>query len=283
MTVSKRTSDRIPARHRLRPEAGPKPLIIAHRGASAFAPENTLAAFELAIKQGADGLEFDVHCSADGVPMVLHDASLDRTTNGHGRVAGHDLRSLKRLDAGSWFNLRHPAHARALYAGCHIPTLGEALELVMRRRTMAFIEIKASGERSATVKEGIERKVLDEVDRSGAKSHACVISFHTAALRRCREMDDGVSLGIDFTRPRLVFRLARMINARWLLPHWALASRRLMRRAHDAGLGVLVWGSENPRILGAHLRNGADGVVTGNPLLAQTVMIAAAKKKAGRG
>lgn len=226
-------------------------------------------------------MEFDVRFSADGVPVVLHDAALDRTTNGQGRVARHDLRNLKRLDAGSWFNLRHPAHARARYAGCRIPTLREALELVVRRRTLAFIEIKARGALAGKTNIGLESGILDEIERAGAGPYASVISFRANVLRRCREMDAQLSLGLDFTRPRLVFRLASQLNAKWLLPHWALASRRLVRRAHELGLGVLVWGSEAPRIVEAHLRNDADGVITGNPLLARAVALSWARKNAG--
>src|SRR3989442_9967523 len=83
-----------------------RPLRIAHRGASARAPENTLAAFKEAIRLGADSIELDAHLSADGVPMVIHDDSVDRTTNGRGAVAALTCRSLRRLDAGAWFSSR---------------------------------------------------------------------------------------------------------------------------------------------------------------------------------
>jgi len=106
-----------------------KPLVIAHRGAAADAPENTLAAFELALAQGADAIEFDVHLSADGVPVVIHDMRLDRTTSGKGLLRKHTLAALRRLDAGSWFNRRNPAKARVSYSAQRIPLLAEVLAM----------------------------------------------------------------------------------------------------------------------------------------------------------
>ncbi|MGH7374824.1 MAG: glycerophosphodiester phosphodiesterase family protein, partial [Candidatus Rokuibacteriota bacterium] len=87
-------------------EAATRPLVIAHRGASADAPENTIAAFELAVEQGADGIELDVHLSADEHPVVIHDFTLERTTDGAGPVSEHTVRELKRLDAGGWRDRR---------------------------------------------------------------------------------------------------------------------------------------------------------------------------------
>src|SRR6267378_6141215 len=99
MPILKPILARAVERHRPAPLLWP-PLNIGHRGAAGEAPENTFAAFDLALRQGADGIEFDVHLSADGVPVVIHDARLERTTSGSGRVGKHTLASLRRLDAG---------------------------------------------------------------------------------------------------------------------------------------------------------------------------------------
>ena len=107
--------------------------MVAHRGASAEAPENTLAAFRLALQQGAPAVECDVHLSADGCPVVIHDETVDRTTNGKGAVVGLTRAALRGLDAGSWRGPR--------FAGEPIPTLEEALELCAGRARL-FIEIK---------------------------------------------------------------------------------------------------------------------------------------------
>src|SRR5271169_2602058 len=112
-------------------------LNIGHRGASGEAPENTLAAFDLALRQGADGIEFDVRLSSDGVPVVIHDPRLERTTSGSGHVDDLPLSVLKRLDAGSWFNRRFPKRAQNRYAGLKVPTLAEVLAWVRKRNCLA--------------------------------------------------------------------------------------------------------------------------------------------------
>src|SRR5512145_3196062 len=103
----------------------PKPLIFAHRGASAHAPENTLAAFELAIAQNADALELDVKLSADGHAVVIHDTTVDRTTGSEGRVKDLSLAELRSLDAGTFFSEK--------YSGERIPTMEEVFESVGKR------------------------------------------------------------------------------------------------------------------------------------------------------
>ncbi|HEY3377327.1 MAG TPA: glycerophosphodiester phosphodiesterase family protein [Armatimonadota bacterium] len=109
---------------------------IAHRGYSAIAPENTLAAFRSALAEHADGVEFDVHLSADGIPVVIHDPVLGRTTNGTGEVRAHTVAQLQALDAGSW---KSPE-----FAGERIPLLKDTLAL-LRGRTIPYIELKAPG------------------------------------------------------------------------------------------------------------------------------------------
>ncbi|MCL7453535.1 MAG: glycerophosphodiester phosphodiesterase, partial [Anaerolineae bacterium] len=111
-----------------------RPLNFAHRGASHEAPANTLAAFELAAEMGADGIELDVHLSRDGELVVIHDFSLEGTTNGHGRVGDRTLPELKALDAGSWFDPR--------LAVQRIPTLQEVIDAVAAR-LLLNIELKS--------------------------------------------------------------------------------------------------------------------------------------------
>ncbi len=236
------------------------PLIIGHRGAAGEAPENTLAAFELAARQGAEGIEFDVHLSADGLPVVIHDSRLDRTTSGSGWVSELPLTSLRRLDAGSWFNRRYPMRARPRYVGLRIPLLSEVLAWVAARKCLAFIEIKGGHTYPK-----IEARVLAEIYRSGTAPLTTVISFHIPTLRRVRQMDPRISLGIDFTRPLLAIRRAKFVAAGTLLPHWAFASRRFLLRAHRAGMRVLVWDLDQPRWMRRKISDGVDGIVTRYP------------------
>ena len=106
-------------------EHSPRPILFAHRGASLHAPENTMEAFNLAIQQGADGVELDAKLSADGEVIVIHDPTVDRTTNGHGRVATFKLTDLRALDAGSFFSEK--------FRGAQIPTLDEVFEVIGRQ------------------------------------------------------------------------------------------------------------------------------------------------------
>ncbi len=252
-------------RERLRPlPSAPlisPPLVIAHRGASGEAPENTLLAFELAARQGADAIECDVHLSADGVPVVLHDRSLGRTTSGFGRVSDYPAALLKRLDAGSWFNRRYPARAQTRYIGQRIPLLSQVLAWARRRKLRLFLEIKLGGH----VYPGIEACVLEELARAGMSDLTTVISFDFPTLLRLRQLDSRLALGLDCTRPVLAIRRAQRLAATTILPYWAFASRRFIRRAHRAGLRVAVWDLDRPRAMRRKIADGIDGAVTRYP------------------
>lgn len=236
-------------------------LNIGHRGAAGEAPENTLAAFELALRQGADGIEFDVHLSADGVPVVIHDARLNRTTSAIGPVAAMPASVLKRLDAGSWFNRKYPARANLRFAGLRILTLAETLRWVHKRGCLAFIEIKQARLRHPR----IEEKVLEEIRRAQVAPLTTIISFDLSTLVRLRQLDARIALGLDFTRPLLAVRRARSVRAAYLLPHWALTTRRTIQRAHRAGLRVIVWDLERPALMRRKILDGVDGIITSYP------------------
>jgi glycerophosphoryl diester phosphodiesterase len=266
MAILRPLLERARARRRSMPLVWP-PLNIGHRGASGDAPENTLAAFELAVRQAADGIELDVHLSADGVPVVIHDARLDRTTSGSGRVREHSVAALKRLDAGSWFNRRFPSLARPRYVGQRIPLLSEVLEWARKRPCRVFIEIKEGG----GAYPGIEAAVLENLHRAGACQLATVVSFDFPSLRRVRELDSRISVGLDFTRSLLALRRARALAATSFLPHWMIASRRFIRRAHGAGLQVIAWHIEQPRWMLQRIADGVDGIITNQPARLQEI------------
>lgn len=236
-------------------------LILAHRGASAEAPENTLAAFDLAVRQGADGIELDVRLSADGVPMVIHDARLERTTNGTGRVDALGARELRRLDAGSWFNQRYPALARARFRGLKIPLLAEALAWVKKHGCIAYMELKRERNSGA----GLEEKVLKAIHTAGVAASVVVISFHPEVLARMRALHDGIALGLDCTRTLPAIRQAKAAGARVVLPLGALVSKPFVARAHLQGLQVAPWGAETPRAWRRLLASSVDALITNRP------------------
>jgi len=234
------------------------PLKIGHRGAAGEAPENTLASFDLAWRQGADGIEFDVQLSSDGVPMVIHDARLTRTTSGSGWVWEHRASVLRRLDAGSWFNRRHRLRARERYAGARVPLLAEVLQWIKVRQCRAFVEIK-------DYRPGVAAKVLQEIERAGLWHLARVLSFDLPALREARELSPQAHLGLDFSGRLLPTRRALALGAETLLPHWAIASRGLIRRAHRHGLQVIPWTVNYPLHMRRKILDGVDGLITNYP------------------
>lgn len=243
-------------------QPGPKKaLVLGHRGASAEAPENTLAAFDLALRQGADGIEMDVRLSADGVPVVIHDARLERTTSGAGRVDAVSVRELRRLDAGSWFNARYTLRARARFRGLKVPLLAEALEWVKRHGCTAYVELKRERDAGA----GFEEKVLKAIHSAGVAGNVVVISFQPEVLARMRELHDGIALGLDCTRALPAIRRAQETGAGVVLPLGALVTSQFVRRAHAQGLQVAPWGAETPRAWRRLLACGVDALITNRP------------------
>lgn len=234
------------------------PLKIGHRGAAGEAPENTIASFELALRQGADGIEFDVQLASDGVPVVIHDARLTRTTSGNGWVHEHRASVLRRLDAGSWFNRKHRLRARERYAGARIPLLTEVLQWVKVRGCLAFVEIK-------DFQPGVAAKVLEAIDRAGVWHLARILSFDLPTLEETRKLNDQARVGLDFSGRLLPVRRAATLGAESLIPHWAIASRGLIRRAHLHGLKVFPWTVNYPLHMRRKILDGVDGLITNYP------------------
>jgi len=158
-------------------------LNIAHRGASLAAPPNTLAAFEKAIELGADGVELDVHLSADGVPVVIHDFTVDAITDGSGRVAELTLTQLKQLDAGSSFD---PA-----FGGERVPTLEEVLKHI-GNRVLLNIELKTT----SLCDKGLEQAVITLVEHHGLIERVLLSSFNPFALRRAKRIAPHIPAGL---------------------------------------------------------------------------------------
>jgi glycerophosphoryl diester phosphodiesterase len=252
------------------------PLKIGHRGAAGEAPENTLASFDLAWRQGVDGIEFDVHLSSDGIPVVIHDARLHRTTSGSGWVREHRASVLRRLDAGSWFNRRYRLRARERYAGARIPLLAEVLQWVKARQCLAFVEIKDPGT-------DVAAKVLREIDRAGVWHLARVVSFDVVVLQQAKQLHTPVLLGLDFSSRLLAIRRARALGVDLLLPHWAIASRRFIRRAHRESLQVIPWTINYPLHMRRKILDGVDGLITNFPGRLTAVVDRLAQARAKRG
>ena len=245
---------------------GVRPLVFAHRGGCALGPENTIAAFDRGLAAGADGLELDVHLSADGVVVVCHDDTLDRTTKGSGPVRALTATQLAAVDAGWRFTDGrggYPFRDR----GIGIPTLAE----VLRRypEIPIIIEMKEdSGE--------MGRAVADEVRAAGAVDRVCVAGYGQRALDAARAAVPAMKTSACHPEVRLaVYRsisgwpVRRGRYDMYQVPERAglipVASRRFIRHAHQAGLLVQVWTIDEERDMMRLLDWGVDGLISNRP------------------
>lgn len=241
------------------------PLKIGQRGAAGKAPENTLASFELALREGAEGIVLNAQLSADGVPVVICDARLSRTTSGRGRVREKQANTLIQLDAGSWFNRRFPSRARRQYTQEPVPLLFEVLHWVRDRKCMALIAINHPSLDT-------EVKILKEIDRAKVRHLTRVIAYNLAALRRLRQLDPKINLGLHIAGRPPAFREMKAIGAEVLLPHWKKVSPSFIRQAHRASMLVIPWTVDSLRQMRRTILEGADGIITNYPAkLSETV------------
>ena len=229
-----------------------RPLVIGHRGAPADAPENTIAAFELALEQGADGLEMDVHLSKDDHPVVIHDFTLERTTNGVGSVGEHTVRELKRLDGGGW-------HSRP-FRGQRIQTLQEVFER-FRDRTRFWLELKGGSD----VYPGIEERVLSMIEIYEVQDRALVQSFDYAALERIRALSREVKLGALVAQAPLPPPTAIPARADALCPGVHLVSASTVEALRGAGRDCYVWTVNEPAQMDRLVEWGVSGIITDRP------------------
>jgi glycerophosphoryl diester phosphodiesterase len=211
--------------------------VIAHRGYSARAPENTLAAIEAAIGAGADAVEFDLHVTRDGVPVLFHDATLERTTNGSGPIAEHTVDDIRSLDAGSWFGAR--------FAGEPVPSFAEALATIGDRVGRIYPEVKGYGDASDL------DVMVDLVLEHGMLEQAVFISMDWGALERMRARLPAVRLGYIVEKAsRAAEGLARATGDTLALLDFKasllLEDPRVARRARDAGVDLAVWTVDDP-------------------------------------
>ena len=229
-----------------------RPLLIAHRGASADAPESTIAAFELALEQGADGLELDVHLSADGHPVVIHDFTLERTTDGAGPVSALRVRELKRLDAGGWHDRR--------FQGQRIQTLQEVLER-FRDRTRFWLELKGG----PGLYPGLEERVVSTIEIYDVVDRVVVQSFDPAAIREVRTLNREIRVGAVVARAPLPPALLVPGTVDAICPALAACSAGLIGEVRQAGLACHVWTVNEPAQMDRLVGWGVSGIITDRP------------------
>jgi glycerophosphoryl diester phosphodiesterase len=229
---------------------GGRPLIWGHRGASDTAPENTLAAFEAAVSVGADGIELDVMRCGSGEVVVIHDDSVDRTTNASGHVGTMPYDALRMLDAGARFFPR--------YSGEVIPTLEEVLDRV-GHRLRVNIEIK----RPACRQLDVETEVVRMVRSRSLQDQVIVSSFDW------RVLDPEISRALLYDRHGPLVRaplFARLLTQPQALhPHWRLVDQAMVQWAHRHGYQVNVWTVDDLQMARQMADWGVDGIITNSP------------------
>lgn len=221
------------------------PAIIAHRGASAHAPENTLAAFRKAMEARADGIELDVHLSADGMVVVIHDADLSRTTNGSGKVHQTTLAELQKLDAG----------------GEPVPLLEEVLQ-ILDDNTFLNIELKGNHNQ-------LPAEVVQLVEKYKKESQVVYSSFNPRLLKKLNQIAPQSAVGLlllpGFPGKLIQSIFETRLNLWSLHPHFSMVDKPYMRRAKQKGLRVFTYTVNHPEDVKRLLNDGIDGIITDNP------------------
>ncbi len=236
------------------------PLVFAHRGASADAPENTMAAFRLAAEQGADGLELDVHMSRDGQLVVIHDETLQRTTRASGLVVQRTAAELSSVDAGK----RFPA-----YKGEPVPKLEEVLELVRDAGLQVNIELKSG----RTPYLGMEKEAVRLVRRFGLESCTVFSSFAHTRLSKLKELAPEIETAVLFKHsiPNLS-AYVRSLGAGSLHPHYRIVTPDLIETARQLGLSVRPYTVDKPKVMQRMAELGADALITNVPAVMRRVI-----------
>ncbi len=245
------------------------PLIIAHRGASALAPENTLAAFKRAVDDGAEGIEFDVRLAKDGVAVVFHDSTLTRTARRDGRLANYTSTELRLLDVGSWFNRHDPRLADPAFEKEIVPTVAETLEFLKDFHGLIYIELKCRDDEV----EALSRAVCDAIRDSPLIGRIIIKSFKLQVLPRVKALCPGIKTAALFApkimnilrKEKHLVMIAEEFGADEISLHFTLATRKLMKKAESRNLRVTIWTADSPRWIKRALRLGFNAIITNDP------------------
>jgi glycerophosphoryl diester phosphodiesterase len=225
-------------------------MVIAHRGASAYAPENTLAAFDLALQLGCRHLELDVDLTQDDQIVVMHDDTVDRTTNGTGPVGSHTLAALRALDAGAWFGVP--------FTGERIPTYAEVLE---RYRGRAHLHTELKG-RAAN----LASSTVDLIRQYGMVEHVTVTSFQYPRLAEARAYAPELPTGWLVTEVSdETITQAQALGLTQICPKADRVTPALVRRLHAEGFVVRAWGVDDDALMRQVVEAGADGMTVNFP------------------
>ncbi len=236
--------------------------IIAHRGGSNLAPENTMAAFQNALNLGVDMIEIDIEQTIDSVVVVIHDTKVDRTTNGKGKVDSLTYSYIKTLDAGSWYDSR--------FKGEKISTLEEVLQAVNGKATV-LIEIKSGDE----LYPGIEKRTVETIQHFNAHSWTIVQSFNKKTVERVKILDNEIItyylLGRNF---KSYYHSLQTKNKKneiqeflydGIAVHYSMLNAASVDSVKQMGLGVFTWTVDEEDDMTKMIEYGVDGIITDSP------------------
>lgn len=243
------------------------PIIVAHRGASAHAPENTLAAFRRAIDEGAEGIEFDVRLAKDGIAVVHHDRSLRRTAGIDSKISELTATDLSTIDVGSWFRSDEGAWD---YSKERVPSLAATLETLKGFPGRVYIELKAG---SGQNPEPFVKEVCKEIRASSIADRIIVKSFRLAFIPHFRANCPEVRTAALFApkimtilrKEKHLVDIAVEFGAQELSVHYSLATKKLMKKSAKHGLPVTIWTVDHPRLFRRAMKLGVHAVITNDP------------------
>ena len=215
-------------------------LKIGHRGARAYEPENTLSSFRRALELGVDAVELDVRRTRDNELVVIHNADVNKTTDGSGAVNELTLEEIQRF---------------VTEKGEHVPTLEDVLDAVAKR-VKVLVELKEAG---------TEEQVISLIRKKRLTENVIIISFHEDALRKVRELSDEVETGLIYVRHKNPIQTALDLKAEYLLPLYRFTHSSNVKKAHEAGLKVIVWSINNKEEVDEYKKKGVDGIASDRP------------------
>lgn len=230
-------------------------MVIGHRGAKGYAPENTVPSFEKGIECRANMVEFDVRLTRDGQIVIMHDAMVDRTTNGTGFVSQLTLKEIKKLNAGTWFSPK--------FKGSKVPTLEEAIASI-KGRAKFDIEIKKDPHSN----EAIEEKLVDEILKNNILNDTVVISFDLSSLKRIKEIEPHLKVGFLVSQDYGFERGLREILAiggEEIHPEYFRLTVYSVSKAHRNGVQVRTWNPNDKNEMSKLIKMGVDGIGTDFP------------------
>jgi glycerophosphoryl diester phosphodiesterase len=259
------------------PREGDDFTIIAHRGASAYYPENTLPSFEGAIAMGADMVELDVQLTSDREVVVFHDEKLSRFTNGRGRIADYTLARLKKLDAGSWYD--------EIFKNTRIPTLAETLN-VCKNKIAVNIEIKTEAV-SKMLFGVIEEKCLKIVEQSGMNGHVVFSSFDSRAIMHLKQIDNTVTAAVLFEKKhygsKLPSDIIDSVGADAFNCSASELNRKWLADVKFNNIPVNIYTVNDTKSMRRFLKIGVSGIFTNNPDILKSVAASIKKKQESEG